>query len=271
MAIIRSLLLISLSTVLITACDSSINTPDDAGEDVVIEDPAEATDNPCLTQGIIQGIKSHIVGNAIDNIETNYNSDTIDTSIIYLTDIGFSYISQATKIENGGWSCSAQVDVTYIGDADSDGDLAPAIAQMMNADYLTLSNLGITPYNIDEFRELKGNSFSIPIEYQIRTTYSESGEAQQSYEALISRVSDMLAAIAVTDDRVKISRALDAKYEKQALGQQESEAPPTQAYEEQEPEELGHSYPIGSAKSDSYKEQFMEQEDEVVVAEEPEY
>lgn len=262
-----------LSLLFLTACNSSNNTSnveDSATEEAVVKDPAISAGNPCLTQWAIQGMKDKIIEKALENIETNYSSDTIDTSILYDTNIGFSYITQATELENGGWSCSAQADVTYLGNNNSDSGLSVQVAKMMNANYLTFSNMGISPYNINEFREIKGNSFSIPIEYEIKTTYSESGDEQQSYEASLGNASAMLAVIAVVDDRSQRSRASSARYAEQELARNEAEAAAAAA---QDYEEQDYSTPDTSSEENNYQdvEEVIETPDiadEVVVIEE---
>ena len=227
MSITKVFLASSLFVCLLTACVPK-PTEDDSDESAAVAeyaldavtpdivDPAEDTGNPCLSQWVIQGMKDKIIEQAVDNIQTNYNSNTLDTSVVYDTDIGFSYITKANELEGGGWSCSAQANVTYIGNGDSSGNLATQIAKMMNANAFTFSNMGITPYNINEFREIRGNSFSVPINYEIKTTYAESGEEQQSYHATIGRASAMLAVITALDNRVQQNEARNARYAEQA-------------------------------------------------------
>src|SRR5699024_4768307 len=110
---------------------------------------------------------------------------------LYSTDIGFSYITQPIELENGDWGCSAEVDITYIGNDKSDSNLSFGIAKTMNANPLFFSSMGISPYNTGQFRNMKGNSFSVPIEYEIKTTYSETGEGQKSWNASLDSASAM--------------------------------------------------------------------------------
>ncbi|ALF60119.1 hypothetical protein [Psychrobacter urativorans] len=227
MSITKVFLASSLFVCLLTACVPK-QTEDDSDESAAVAaytldavtpdtvDPAEDTANPCLSKWVIQGMKDKIIEQAVDNIQTNYSSNTLDTSVVYDTDIEFSYITKATELESGGWSCSAQANVTYIGNRDSSGNLATQIAKMMNANAFTFSNMGITPYNINEFREIRGNNFSVPIDYKIKTTYAESGEEQQSYHATIGRASAMLAVITALDNRVQQNEARNARYAEQA-------------------------------------------------------
>lgn len=271
MTIIKLSSTIPLSLLLLTACSSNIESSNDeeaVAEETVVEDPAISADNPCLAQWAIQSMKDKIVESALENIETNYSSDTMDTSSLYDANIGFSYITKATELENGGWGCSAQVDITYIGNDKSDSGLSVQVAKMMNANYLTFSNMGISPYNINQFREIKGNSFSVPIEYEIKTTYSESGEEQQSYEASIGNASAMLAVIAVVDDRSQRSKASSARYAEQELARSEAAAAATRAYEEQD-----YNTPDSSSENDNYQDvedaiETLDIADEVVVVEE---
>ena len=204
----------------LTSCDNQSNSDVDAATseydaDAVADDPSETTGNPCLSPWVIQGMKEKIISNAINNLETNYSSDTIDSSVIYNTDINFSYITQPTSIDNGGWSCQAQANVTYITDDNLNDDLMVKVTQVMKSDYSrALPDMGINSYNIDNFQDVSGNSFSIPIEYRISTTYSESGEEQQSWQASIVDASNMLAVIAAVEDRIQRNRILEGENKK---------------------------------------------------------
>lgn len=279
----KKILASSLCVCLLAACVPK-PTDEDSDESVAVAehaldavtpdtvDSAEDTGNPCLSQWVIQGIKDKIIEQAMDNIQTNYSSNTVDTSVVYNTDIEFSYITKATELENGGWSCSAQADVTYVGNGDSSGNLATQIAKMMNANAFTFSNMGISPYNISEFREISGNSFSIPIDYEIKTTYAESGEEYQSYHATIGRASAMLAVITALDDRVQQNEARNARYSEQAAEAARRELSANtnkQSYKEHVPEKYNDNEAVSSVEDDGYQESAYNEADEVVIVEEP--
>lgn len=220
---------------LLTGCDNQSNNDVDAATseydaDAVADDPSETTGNPCLNPQVIQAMKEKIIGGAINNVENNYTSDTINSSVIYNTDINFNYITQPTSTSDGGWSCGAQVNVTYTADSDLDNDVAVKVVQIMKSNYShMLPDMGINPYNISDFQDISGNSFSSRIDYEISTTYSESGEEQQSWQASIVDVSNMLALIAVVEDRRQRSRTLEDEYKKR----REDEAVKNASYQEE--------------------------------------
>lgn len=226
MPIIRTLLFVSLSTVLITACDLSTSTSND-GEIELTENPAEATGNPCLEAWAINRMKEHIKERAEELITAKYSVGTINSSLLYGTDISFDYISQPTTLENGDLSCSAKVIISYIGNDKSSKDLAITYANIVNAnmDYNSnpfanaasgyiikqeLASIGINEFNINEFTDISGNNFATEMEYELRTTYSESGDEQQSYQAAIGKPAAMLATIALLDTFIQKNKRSDS-------------------------------------------------------------
>ena len=226
MPIIRTLLFVSLSTILITACDLSKNTSND-GEIELTENPAEATGNPCLEAWAINRMKEHIKERAEELITAKYSAGTINSSLLYGTDISFDYISQPTTLENGDLSCSAKVIVSYIGNDKSSKDLAITYANIVNAniDYNSnpfanaasgyiikqeLASIGINEFNINEFSDISGNKFATEMEYELRTTYSENGDEQQSYQAAIGKPAAMLATIALLDTFIQKNKRSDS-------------------------------------------------------------
>lgn len=255
---------------LLTGCDNQSNSDVDAATseydaDAVADDPSETTGNPCLNPLVIQAMKEKIIGGAINNVENNYTSDTIDSSVIYNTDINFNYITQPTSTSDGGWSCGAQVNVTYTADSDLDNDVAVKVVQIMKSNYShMLPDMGINSYNISDFQDISGNSFSSRIDYEISTTYSESGEEQQSWQASIVDVSNMLALIAVVEDRRQRSRALEDEYKKR----REDEAVKNASYQEEIEANNQDQELAEAALADNYYESDAEDsygEDEVVV------
>lgn len=213
MPITKSLLLMLLSAALMTACDSSINTSDEAE---VKENLVEKTGNPCLESWAIDRMKEHIKERAEELITTKYGEGTIDSSLLYGAEISFDYISQPTTLENGDLSCSAKVTVSYLGNENSSNELAINYAKLVNANIgydsnpfanafsgysikEELSSMGISEFNINDFSDIAGNTFSTQMEYELRKTYSENGEEQQSYQAGIGRPAAMLATIALLD------------------------------------------------------------------------
>ena len=226
MPIIRTLLFVSLSTVLITACDLSTNTSND-GEIGLTENPAEATGNPCLEAWAINRMKEHIKERAKELVTAKYSSGTIDSSLLYGADISFDYISQPTTLENGDLSCSAKVIISYVGNNKSTKDLAITYANIVNAniDYNSnpfanaasgyivkqeLASIGINEFNINEFSDISGNKFATEMEYELRTTYSENGDEQQSYQAAIGKPAAMLATIALLDNFIQKNKRSDS-------------------------------------------------------------
>ena len=226
MSIIRTLLFVSLSTVLITACDLSTSTSND-GEIELTENPAEATGNPCLEAWAINRMKEHIKERAEELITAKYSAGTINSSLLYGTDISFDYISQPTTLENGYLSCSAKVIISYIGNDKSSKDLAITYANIVNAniDYNSnpfanavsgyaikqeLASIGINEFNINEFSDISGNKFATEMEYELRTTYSENGDEQQSYQAAIGKPAAMLATIALLDTFIQKNKRSDS-------------------------------------------------------------
>lgn len=215
MPIARSLLFIILSSVLLTACNSSTNTSDDA-ETAEKENLVEKTGNPCLESWAIDRMKEHIKERAEELINTKYGEGTIDSSLLYGAEISFDYISQPTTLENGDLSCSAKVTVSYLGNDSSSNELAINYAKLVNTNIRydsnpfanafsgysikeELSSMGISEFNINEFSDIAGNTFSTQMEYELRKTYSENGEEQQSYQAGIGQPAAMLATIALLD------------------------------------------------------------------------
>lgn len=219
MAITKPLLLILLSTVLMTACDSSTKTSDDA-EAETKENLVEKTGNPCLESWAIDRMKEHIKERSEELISTKYGAEAIDTSLVYGSEISFDYISQPTILENGDMSCSAKVTVSYLGNDNSSDELAVNYAKLVNANIeynsnpfanaysgysikQELTSMGINEFNINKFSDIVGNTFSTQMEYELRKTYSENGEEQQSYQAGIGQPAAMLATIALLDNFVQ--------------------------------------------------------------------
>lgn len=223
MSITRSLLFVLLSAVLITACNSSTNTSDDA-ETATKENLVEKTGNPCLESWAIDRMKEHIKERAEELINTKYGTEAIDTSLIYGSEISFDYISQPTTLENGDVSCSAKVTISYLGDDNSSDELAVNYAKLVNTNIeydsnpfanaysgygirQELTSIGISEFNINEFSDIVGNTFATQMEYELRKTYSENGEEQQSYQAGIGKPAAMLATIALLDKFIQKNKS----------------------------------------------------------------
>lgn len=219
MPITKSLLFILLSSVLLTACNSSTNTSDDA-ETAEKENLVEKTGNPCLESWAIDRMKEHIKERAEELINTKYGESAIDSLLLYGSGISFDYISQPTTLENGDLSCSAKVTVSYLGDENSSNELAVNYAKLVNTNIeynsnpfanaysgydirQELTSMGINEFNINEFSDIVGNTFSTQMEYELRKTYSENGEEQQSYQAGIGKPAAMLATIALLDNFIQ--------------------------------------------------------------------
>lgn len=231
----------------------SVNSIQDS--DAIAEDANEVGANPCLDSMVIWAMKEKIIDGAINNVENNYASDTVDPSVLHNTEINFDYITQPTSTNSGGWSCGAQANVNYISNY-SDNDLMVKVSQIMKSDYSrALPDMGINSYNIDNFQDISGNSFSTPIEYEINTTYSESGEAQQSWRASIVDISNMLALIVVAEDRMQRNR----DWENRNTTNQEDEAVENISYQDQLAAEREQQQIDGATRADSYYEdRFIE-------------
>lgn len=217
MAITKPLLFILLSAVLMTACDSLTNTPDEAE---VKENLVEKTGNPCLESWAINRMKEHIKERAEELITTKYGEGAIDSSLLYESEVSFDYISQPTTLDNGDLSCSTKVTVSYFGNEHSSNELAIDYAKLVNTDIgynsnpfanaysgysikQELTSIGINEFNINQFNDITGNTFSTQMEYELRKTYSENGEEQQSYQAGIGQPAAMLATIALLDNFIQ--------------------------------------------------------------------
>lgn len=215
----------------LSACDSGVV---DAAEEQADGDLVEYTGNPCLEPWVIDRMKEHIKERAEEVIANKYGEGVFDASSIYSSEISFNYISQPTNLENGDLSCSADVTVSYVGDDGSKSDLATTYAKLVNTNieynsnpfanafsgYNTkqeLESLGVNEFNIGQFNNIAGNSFSTQMKYEIKTTYSESGEEQQSYEAEIGKPAAMLATIALLDRTIQNNnKAKDTAAQKNA-------------------------------------------------------
>ncbi len=245
MAITKPLLFILLSAVLMTACDSLTNTPEEAE---VKENLAEKTGNPCLESWAIDRMKEHIKERAEELITTKYGEGAIDSSLLYESEISFDYISQPTTLENGDLSCSTKVTVSYFGNDNSSDELAISYAKLVNANIgynsnpfanaysgysikQELTSIGVNEFNINEFNDIIGNTFSTQMEYELRKTYSENGEEQQSYQAGIGKPAAMLATIALLDNFIqKNKKSNDAS----SVGNMEAQATKADSYYDDE-------------------------------------
>lgn len=283
MLLTRLFLGTSLSVCLLTACDSM---PSNTVLKESVEDPVEATGNPCLEPWIIQGMKDNIIEHANDVIRMKYNYGKVNTSRLNNADINFSYITQPTKLENGTVSCSAQVNITYIGDAKSSSDLVMSFVKSFNNNYpnsyaYSVRGLGINEFNVREFREIKGNSFSIPVEYEIKTTYSESGTEQESYEATIGMPATMLATIAVLDHYMQKDHMPKGYASETQVSSQEEELQASDTHNDYVPrynDQEDDKVAIQQPKADSYYEEYdavdtvdteTSNYEDVVIVEEP--
>lgn len=240
MPTIRLLLLISLSTVLITACDLPLN-PANEEELELTENPPEVIENPCLETWAINRMKEHIKERAEELITAKYSAGAIDPSLLYGAEISFDYISQPTTMENGDLSCSAKVIVSYLGNQHSTQDLASTYAKLVNTNIEYNSNpfaniatgysmkqelgsLGINEFNINEFSDISGNKFATQMEYELKTTHSENGDKQQSYQAAIGRPAAMLATIALLDNVIQKNKKSNSSSGSQSMEEHATKA-----------------------------------------------
>lgn len=259
MAIIRTLLFISLSAVLITACDLSTNKSND-DEIGLTENPAEAKGNPCLESWAINRIKEHIKERAEKLITSKYSAGAINSSLLYGANISFNYISQPTTLENGDLACSAKMIISYIGNDHSTEDLAVTYANLVNANIgynsnpfantfsgysikQELASLGINEFNINEFSDISGNKFATQMEYELRKTHSENGDEQQSYQAAIGKPAAMLATIALLDNSIQKNKRSHSFSSAESTDSQSAKADSYYdkyvEYSEEEAEEVG--------------------------------
>lgn len=225
----------------LTSCDSSTNISDEIAAE---ENLVEKTGNPCLDSWAIDTMKEHIKERAEELINTKYGAGAIDASLLYGSEVSFDYISQPTTLENGDMSCSAKVTVSYLGNKSSSNELAVNYAKLVNTNIeynsnpfanaysgygirQELTSMGISEFNINEFSDIVGNTFSTQMDYELRKTYSENGEEQQSYQASIGKPAAMLATIALLDKIIQKNKKTE---DASGIGRMEEENTETDEY-----------------------------------------
>lgn len=167
-------------------------------------------ENACINQELISSIKNDIRRMASNEAHKALGKGDYDFSDIDQSEITFDLISEPSLSEGGGVICTATVRVIYLGDENTVTDLADRISRfannatphrgniivdaLFNIDTLRrIHDIGINSFSISEFSNLVGNSFNYNIEYQIRRTYNESGDLQESYLATSVAPAKMLA------------------------------------------------------------------------------
>lgn len=167
-------------------------------------------ENACINQELISSIKNDIRRMASNEARKALGNDDYDFSAIDLSDITFDLISEPSIDDNGDITCTATVHVIYQGSEDTVTNLADRVSHfaengvpsdggiivdaLFNINTLRrIHDIGINGFSISEFSNLVGNSFNYNIEYQIRRTYNESGDSQESYLATSVAPAKMLA------------------------------------------------------------------------------
>lgn len=166
--------------------------------------------NACVNEELISSIKNDIRRMASNEARKALGNDDYDFSAIDLSDITFDLISEPSIDDNGDITCTATVHIIYQGSEDTVTNLADRVSHfaengvpsgggiivdaLFNINTLRrIHDIGINGFSINAFNNLVGNSFDYNIEYQIRKTYNESGDAQESYLATSVAPAKMLA------------------------------------------------------------------------------
>ena len=195
----------------LASCDSATNTNDDFDEYSPTDDLSEgyipetvitedAADNPCLASWVIQGMKSNIRESSLELLNNQRTVNDGYQILIDSAEIEFSFITNPNVVDRV-IKCSAQADVTYIGNEGTSDAIVTEAARLIHNERSRYSfmNMGITAYNIDEFKSMGDDGFSVNVDYEISSTYSESGEESASYNAQIGSAATMLASIVAFD------------------------------------------------------------------------
>lgn len=263
----------------ITACDSQPNN--DEGEDAMAssiydsdamaDDPSEITGNPCLNPWVIQGMKENIIENAFELLSNQRGFDDRYQALLDSSKIEFDFISSPDVSTGDIVRCSAQANVTYIGNEGTPDAIVSKAARLINngSPLHSFMNMGITAYNIDEFRKMNGNAFSVDVNYEISSTYSESGEESETYNAQIGSAATMLASIVAFDQytqdqeeyRAQAPARLKAMRERIAIEDAQVRAENLRA----------ESEISNNIEDDLDAENIAYDEDDAVIVEEPAY
>ena len=267
----------------ITACDGQPNN--DEGEDamassiydsdVMADDPSEITGNPCLNPWVIQGMKENIIENAFELLSNQRGFDDRYQALLDSSKIEFDFISNPDVSTGGIVKCSAQANVTYVGNDGTPDAIVSKAARLINngSPLHSFMNMGITAYNIDEFRRMNGNAFSVNVDYEISSTYSESGEESETYNAQIGLATTMLASIVAFDQYIQDQEEYKAQAPARLKAMRERIAiEDAQVREENLRAESEISNNIESAQSDDLDtENIAYDDDDAVIVEEPAY
>ena len=198
------LFLLSLAGCGVKTDDNAENT-DDYTLNTNEPNASVVAENPCVSPWVVQGIKNLITQRAGELVASSYGYDDLRQELIDGANIEFSYISAPTAREDGGVSCSTQLNITYYGNHNTREGIVGNVATAINAWGYTTSfmGLGLTPYDMGDFGRMSGNSFSTKMDYYISSTYSENGDKQQSYHAKIKASATMLASIVAFDKYIQ--------------------------------------------------------------------
>lgn len=188
----------------LAACDASVSADDN---DVGMDGAAKADSyvappsNPCVAGWVIDGIKGHIIDDAQDTIEANKGWDDLNQRLLASASITFNYISEPTYYPNDSVSCSAQANITYSGNDQTNPDALATLAEKIEQASFTgyMLGTGISAYNIDNYYDIHGNNFAVDVSYDVGSTYSESGEKSESYQANVDAPAAMLALVVMID------------------------------------------------------------------------
>lgn len=197
-----------------------------ATESDVASDPEVIAENPCVKPWVIQGIKDNIIEKARDGTIKAYGFDPANDELVGRSDITIDNISAASARDDGRVNCKAQVNITYHGNAQTETDLSAQLVQLLNNDYFSelLASFGIDTSAIASLSNLRGNSFSAFIDYDVGTAYNEAGTAEENYYVYgIAAPAAMLSAMVEFDKQLQDDSGMMA-YDDVDIGSAEAAA-----------------------------------------------
>lgn len=174
------------------------------------------TENPCVKPWVIQGIKDNIIEKAKDGMIKAYGFDPASDDLIDRSDITIDSISAASARDDDRVDCKAQVNITYHGNTQTETDLSAQLVQLLNNDYFSelLVSFGIDTSAIATLSNLRDNSFSAFINYDVGKAYNEAGEEEENYYVYnIAAPAAMLSAMVEFDKQMQADVAMMAHYD----------------------------------------------------------
>lgn len=168
--------------------------------------PEPDAENPCLKPWVIQGIKNNIIEQAQDKTVTAFGADSINEELLSRVEISIDNITPAAARDDNRAGCKAQVTINYLGNEQTDPDLTTQLVQLLNSEYFSelFESFGIDSALIANLSNLRGNSFSALIDYDVGKAYNEAGEEEENYFVYrIAAPAAMLAAMAEFDKQTQ--------------------------------------------------------------------